>query len=226
MEGARVSGGSPGGERSEPEGEPLAPKLAPCGPANPERSGGEIETGSMRYSNGFRARMVQRLATPCGPSAGQLAQEVGVSQPTLSRWLREAGNLGESSLVSPSPSSRRGMNEKRPQDWSAEEKLQAVIEAATLSEEDLGAFLRRRGLHEAQLKQWRQLVLSGLKPQPVRSGKATTADARRVRELERELTRKEKALAEAAALLILKKKAQTIWGDADDSTDKKSGSRS
>jgi transposase len=118
------------------------------------------------------------------------------------------------------------MNGKRPQDWSPEEKLQVVIEAATVSEEDLGAFLRRQGLHEAQLKQWRQLVLSGLKQQPMRSGKTTTADARRVRELERELTRKEKALAEAAALLILKKKAQMIWGDADDNTDKKSGSRS
>ena len=142
MEGARVSGGSPGGERSEPEGEPLAPKSRPGIAANPERSGGEIETASMRYFNGFRARMVQRLATPCGPSAGQLAQEVGVSQPALSRWLREASSLGESSLSSQSPSPRKGMNGIRPQDWSA------------------------------------------------------TADARRVRELERELTRKEKALAE------------------------------
>lgn len=180
----------------------------------------------MRYSNGFRARMVQRLATPCGPSAGQLAQEVGVSQPTLSRWLREEGTVGESSFSSQFPSPRRGMTAKRPQDWSAEEKLQALIEAATVTQEDLGAFLRRQGLHEAQLKEWHQLVLSGLKQQPMRPGNASTAQARRVRELERELTRKEKALAEAAALLILKKKVQSIWGDADDNTDKKNGRRS
>ena len=118
------------------------------------------------------------------------------------------------------------MTGKRPQDWPPEEKLQAVIEAATVAEEDLGAFLRRQGLHDAQLKEWRQLVLSGLKQQPGRSGRASTAQARRVRELERELTRKEKALAEAAALLILKKKVQSIWGDADDTTDKKNGRRS
>lgn len=118
------------------------------------------------------------------------------------------------------------MTAKRPQDRSAEEKLQIVIEAANVSEEDLGAFLRRQGLHEAQLKEWRQLVLAGLEKQPRSAARAATADGRRVRELERELTRKEKALAEAAALLMLKKKAREIWGDEDDSTDKKSGSRS
>ena len=118
------------------------------------------------------------------------------------------------------------MTGKRPQDWSAEEKLQAVIEAGTVSEAELGAFLRRQGLHAAQLTQWRQLVLSGLKQAPQRSAKASTAQARRVRELEQELARKEKALAEAAALLILKKKAQSIWGDEDDNTQQKSGRRS
>jgi transposase len=118
------------------------------------------------------------------------------------------------------------MSGKRPQDWSAEEKLQAVIEASSVSEEDLGAFLRRQGLHEAQLTQWRQLVLSGLKKAPKRSGRASTAQGRRVRELEQELARKEKALAEAAALLILKKKVQQIWGDEDDNTPRKSGRRS
>ena len=115
------------------------------------------------------------------------------------------------------------MAAKRPQDWSAEEKLQAVIEAASVSEKDLGAFLRRQGLHEAHLKEWRQLVLSGLQQAPKRSTKGSTAETRRVRELERELTRKEKALAEAAALLVLKKKVRKIWGDEDDNTDSKSG---
>ena len=118
------------------------------------------------------------------------------------------------------------MAAKRQQDWSAEEKLQIVIDAAHVSEEDLGAFLRRQGLHEAHLKEWRRLVLSGLEKQPTSAAKASTAEGRRVRELERELTRKEKALAETAALLVLKKKARAIWGDEDDSTDKKSGSRS
>ncbi len=118
------------------------------------------------------------------------------------------------------------MTAKRPQDWTAEEKLQAVIEAAAIPEAELGAFLRRRGLHEAQLQQWRQQVLSGLEQRPTRSSKKPTAEARRVRELERELARKDKALAETAALLVLKKKVQAIWGDGADDTDPKRGSAS
>ena len=111
---------------------------------------------------------------------------------------------------------------KRPQDWSAEEKLAAVIEAATLPDEDLGAFLRRRGLHEAQLEQWRQQVLAGLGKRPARSSKRSV-EARRVKELEKELHRKDKALAETAALLVLQKKVQALWGDGDDTTAKKNG---
>jgi len=111
---------------------------------------------------------------------------------------------------------------KRPQDWSAEEKLAAVIEAATLPDEDLGAFLRRKGLHEAQLEEWRQQVLSGLASRPARASKPT-GEARRVKELEKELRRKDKALAEAAALLVLQKKVRAIWGDEDDDTAQKNG---
>ncbi len=116
------------------------------------------------------------------------------------------------------------MAAKRPQDWTAEEKLQAVIEAVGLPEAELGEFLRRQGLHEAQLQQWRDGVLAGLEQHPKRGSKKSSPEARRVRELERELARKDKALAEAAALLILKKKAQAIWGDEADDTSPKSGS--
>ena len=107
---------------------------------------------------------------------------------------------------------------KRPQDWNAKEKLTAVLEAAALSDEDLGAFLRSKGLHEAQLQQWQEQMLSGLNPAPVQRGKKTP-EGKRVRELEKELRRKDKALAETAALLVLKKKAQAIWGDDDDDTE-------
>ena len=178
----------------------------------------------MPYSKGFKASMVQKLATPGGPSAGQLAQEVGVPQSTLSRWLRQAGRFGGGNGAIPPDPPRRPMAAKRPQDWTAEEKLQAVIEAAGLPEAELGEFLRRQGLHEAQLQQWRDGVLAGLEQHPKRGSKKSSPEARRVRELERELARKEKALAEAAALLILKKKAQAIWGDEADDTSSKNGS--
>jgi len=86
----------------------------------------------------------------------------------------------------------------------------------------LGAFLRRRGLHEAQLRQWREAALKGLSDKRP-SAPRSQADKRRIRELERELRRKEKALAETAALLVLQKKIQARWGDGEDGTNGKNG---
>ena len=118
------------------------------------------------------------------------------------------------------------MPARRPQDWTAEEKYAVMIEAAALSDEELGAFLRKKGLHQANLKQWRQEMLAGLTETKARRSSKPSAETRRIRELERELARKEKALAEAAALLILKKKAQALWGDEDDDTAPKKGRNS
>ena len=174
----------------------------------------------MKYSATFRDTMVRKLADPRGPSANQLAQEVGVAQTTLSRWLRQAGRVNGTHVVPTLAPIRRIMAAKRPQDWTAEEKLNIVIEAASVCEEDLGAFLRRRGLHEAQIKEWRKTILSGLEKPPARPSKRSP-EARRVKTLEKELQRKDKALAEAAALLVLQKKVQAIWGDEDDDTAKK-----
>jgi transposase-like protein len=111
---------------------------------------------------------------------------------------------------------------KRPQDWTPGEKIAAVAEAAGLSDEELGAFLRRKGLHQAQLDAWRTAVVEALTSKPQRPPKSSP-EKRRVRELEKELRRKDKALAETAALLVLKKKAQSIWGDEDESTSPRSG---
>ena len=124
------------------------------------------------------------------PSAGQLAREVGVPQSTLSRWLRMGGTFGDGNTALPPNTRKRAMSAKRPRDWTAEQKLQAVISAAAIPEARLGAFLRRQGLHEAQLQQWRQQVLCGLEQRPKRSSNKPSPEARRVRELERELNRK------------------------------------
>jgi transposase len=114
------------------------------------------------------------------------------------------------------------MSPKRPQDKSAEEKLKIVMEAETVAEDQLGAFLRRNGIHEAQLREWRAMMLSGLQ-KPARPSSKSSVENRRIHELEKELLRKDKALAEAAAILILKKKVQSIWGGEDEPTDKRSG---
>lgn len=156
----------------------------------------------MRYSEAFKAKMVQKMTGPGARSANELAAEIGVHQTTLSEWKRKA--MGKTATKS-----------KRPQDWSAKEKLEAVNAAASLSEEELGGFLRSRGLHQVELERWRQEVLKALQGESRRLPKGSP-EKRRIRELERELRRKEKALAEAAALLVLQKKARAIWGDEDD----------
>jgi transposase-like protein len=108
---------------------------------------------------------------------------------------------------------------KRPNDWSPEDKLKVVTEAAALDDEKLGAFLRKKGLHQTHLDQWRSQMLNGLQyDRPKKKAGRNTVDAKRIRALEKELNRKDRALAETAALLVLKKKVQEIWGDEDDPT--------
>lgn len=162
--------------------------------------------------------MVQKMTDPVGPSPVSLANDIGVSRSTLYRWASEVDPLDLAVNSEPptfTESMQRLANMKRPQDWNAEEKLAAVLEAASLSEEELGAFLRSRGLHEAQLQQWRDQMLVGLEPKA-----AKRVETKRIKDLEKELRRKDKALAETAALLVLKKKAQEIWGDEDDDIDR------
>ena len=166
------------------------------------------------YSEAFKSKMVQRMLGPQARSAISLSGETGISQSSLSKWLREA-------KVRPMADERKPpKKEKRPEDWTAAEKLSAVMDASRLSDAELGEFLRRNGLHEAQLTQWRQAALEalGAGTKPSRA----PAESRRVRELEKEVQRKDKALAEAAALLVLQKKVRAIWGDGDDDTEPES----
>ena len=153
--------------------------------------------------------MVQRLLLPNAPSANCVAKEVGISQPTLSRWVRELGTVR---IV---PSENEGNSKaRRPEDWTAEERFRAVTEADKLEGEELGKFLRREGLHEETLQGWRQAALEGL--QPVRRG--SRSERRQIEKLEKQLKKKEKALAAANAVVALQKKVHALLADADDDT--------
>lgn len=177
----------------------------------------------MEYSDAFRRKMVQRMTGPQARSANALAGEMGIPQPTLSRWLREASTVRDMTTFDPTKPTSPAAPRRRPEDWSADEKLRAVLEASALSGEALGAFLRREGLHEAQLTAWREAISQALTASKASPSKKPTTEAKRVRELERELLRKEKALAEAVALLVLQKKMRAYYEAEDDDTDPKSG---
>ena len=170
------------------------------------------------YSEKFRARMVEKMAGPNGLSGVQLAAETGVPQPTLSRWLREATTLRRKMAKRQDDEEQKLVAADAPQ-RTAEEKFSLVLEAAAVPEAELGEWLRRKGVHAAQLEEWRAQAMAGLGG--VKRSRESATDAKHIRQLERELARKDKALAEAAALLVLQKKVQAIWGDADDDTDEK-----
>ncbi len=157
------------------------------------------------FAPAFKAKMVQRLIGPNAVSAIQLAKETGLRQQTLSRWLAEARTLPDVQKK-PSPKKTR----------SVEDKARIVSEAGTLDGDALTAYLEREGVKLAELEQWRLALQE--------EGRASKATTDQIRRLQRELARKEKALAETAALLVLQKKAQALWGDEDDDTDEENES--
>jgi len=176
----------------------------------------------MHYSDMFKQAMIQKMSGPDPISASALSKQVNVSQTTLSKWLRMAGigsSYGYPNNAHEYTKMAKIKDPKRPNDWSAEDKLTVILEAASLDDEQLGAFMRQKGLHQTHLDQWRSQMLEGLQNGSAKkSRRRKNDDARRIRSLEKELKRKDKALAETAALLVLKKKVHQIWGDEDDPT--------
>jgi transposase-like protein len=160
------------------------------------------------YPVELKERLLERMLGPERRSATSLARETGVGQTTLSRWREKALSVASMTKSTDDPSSPPP---RRPQDWTAEERLRAVIESSALPDAELGTWLRREGLHEATLAQWREAALRGL-------GGSAPGDAKRVKDLERELHRKDKALAEAAALLVLRGKMQALWEEEGGNT--------
>ena len=149
------------------------------------------------YSVAFKQKMVERLTGKNAVSALQLSKETGVQQQSLSRWLQEARSL-------PLMAARKPIS--RP--WTVEQKARVLAEAARLTGEELTAYLDREGVPFADFESWRLALEEG--------GRASVATNKRIRKLERELARKEKALAEAAALLVLKKTVASLYHDDED----------
>jgi transposase-like protein len=175
----------------------------------------------MRFSQSYKEAMVKKALSPGGPSQVSLAKKIGVHPVTFSRWVTET------SIVDDMSKKKIKKPVSPPDNRTAEEKMQIVLKAAQIGDDKLGAFLRESGVHEAQLNDWRKEMLEGLGQEVTVSIKGRRdPDAKKIRELEkklknveRELNRKDKALAEAAALIMLKKRMDAYWGVEDDDTE-------
>ena len=155
--------------------------------------------------------MLKRMLPPNTMAIRQLSQAEGISEATLHKWRAEARGKGQ--LL---PDADTG-----PEGWSSRDKFAAVVETAALNEADLAEYCRKRGLYPAQITAWRSACAQandwariGIGASTARLGQATKNEKKRIKDLERELARKDRALTEAAALLVLRKKASAIWGDA------------
>jgi transposase len=168
----------------------------------------------MEYTTGFKSSIVRRLTGPTAISANALSQEIGINQPTLSRWLREAAAAGSVADMGKKNGRKSGLKRKR---WTPAEKLRVIVESYKLDGNELGALLRREGIHMNDLEQWRTAAEGALGTRQVSAVEASLRE--RAETAEKALARNEKALAETAALLVLRGKAVALWGAADDDMD-------
>ena len=174
-----------------------------------------------RFNQSFKIQAVEKaLSREDGISLAEISKSLGVGNSTLSKWICKSRNQTLDRVSNKKLSTVKGMAfERRPQDWTDEEKLNMVIRCGSMSEAEINQHCREQGLYAHHIKQWKDELASGVM---TNKQVTNTAENRRLKlenkALKKELNRKEKALAEAAALLILQKKANRLWGyDEDDS---------
>lgn len=145
-----------------------------------------------------------KMLSPNPPLISVLAKQEGISEATLYNWRKQLRQEGR-----PVPEPDRSS-----ENWSAATKFAVVVETAALSETELAEYCRSKGLYPEQVKAWREAAISAQdsSQQDAADQQQQARDYRKqVKKLEREIARKDKALAEAAALLILQKKMHALW---------------
>ena len=149
-----------------------------------------------RYGQEFKDRAVARLLPPESASVKDVANEIGVGASTLERWRSEA-------LAQPS----------RERIWTGAARFDAVLTTSAMDEANKSAWCRANGVYPQELATWRENAMSALSGDaaPRTSAQEAKQDRRKIKELEREIRRKDKALAETAALLVLSKKVAAIF---------------
>ncbi len=161
------------------------------------------------YSEERKAALLKMMLPPLSLSASEVARREGCSDMSLHNWRKQAAAKGTQLSDAKQPA----------ESWSAESKMAIIMETAALSELEMGEYCRRKGIFPEQITDWRNAFIASSTKQStaknVNSGHSRD-DKNRIRDLERELRRKDAALAETAALLVLRKKLNAYWGSDDE----------
>ena len=163
----------------------------------------------MNYSKEFKDSILRRMLPPNNESISTIAKEEGLSEQTLRNWRDKARKEG---YAAPGTDSQ-------PDNWSTQDKFLVVVETASMNEADLAEYARKKGLFVEQIRAWRDACMNangGIAKEAARLNQELKDSQKERKKLAKELQRKEKALAETAALLVLAKKANAIWGDPED----------
>mgnify|MGYP006173188891 FL=1 len=160
------------------------------------------------YSLKFKQKIVSKITPPNKQSVAQVSRDTGVAIPTLYKWKKLFSNKGPAMPIKSTPAHR----------WDAKAKLNVITAVAAMNEIQRSEYCRQHGIFPEQIEQWREQFIesfsSGSKEQS--QPKDTAVNKKKINQLESEIKRKDKALAEAAALLMLSKKAQAIWGNNEE----------
>lgn len=158
------------------------------------------------YSAELKEQIARKMMPPNNQTVAEISREMGISPPTLYAWRKQFQVRGFVVPKKPTTADR----------WDAKAKLACVIQTATMNEAERAAYCREHGLYPEQLDEWKSAfeAMGGAASPADRAALAN--ERRKSKRLEKELHRKERALAEAAALLTLSKKAQAIWGEDEE----------
>ena len=161
-----------------------------------------------QYTKEFRDSVLKRIEQ--SETVASLSEEFNISKSTIYQWVRTNNKKQKNNQV----------NLKSKSNWSSQDKFHVVLETATLSENELAEYCRRKGIYLEEIKAWKEQCLNAntvsMKVDSEKLKDNLKEEQRKNKELQRELRRNEKALAETAALLVLRKKAQAIWGDEEE----------
>ena len=162
-----------------------------------------------QYTKEFKDSILKRLEHPSKESVSSLSEELNISKSTIYQWVRTNNKKQKSNSIIL----------KSKNNWTSEDKFHVVLETASFSEIELTEYCRRKGIYLEEIETWRKQCLNAnatIRTDPKELKETLKEEQKVIKELQRELRRKDKALAETAALLVLRKKAQAIWGEDEE----------